>query len=86
MTNDEIRMTKEARMTNEEDTRPDPLSNFQRNDEREATLRAGERQLHKLAAERGFDWGKMDDEQRLAFVDDLLHEDRKSPIADGFHG
>ena len=34
-----------------------------------------EEQLHRLAGERGQDWDRMDDEQRLQFVDDLLHED-----------
>ena len=34
-----------------------------------------EEQLRRLAGERGQDWDRMDDEQRLQFVDDLLHED-----------
>lgn len=36
----------------------------------------GEQQLRKLAAERGQDWDKLDDEQRQDLVNDLLHEDR----------
>jgi hypothetical protein len=35
----------------------------------------GEAQLRKLAAERGQDWAKLDDEQRQDLVNDLLHED-----------
>lgn len=33
-------------------------------------------QLRLLAAERGLDWDKMTEDQREAFVDDLIHEDR----------
>jgi hypothetical protein len=36
----------------------------------------GEEQLRKLAADRGQDWDKLDDEQRQDLVNDLLHEDR----------
>jgi hypothetical protein len=36
----------------------------------------GERQLARLAGERGLDWPKMSDDQRQDFVNDLLHEDR----------
>ncbi len=33
-------------------------------------------QLRRLAAERGLDWDKMTEDQREAFIDDLMHEDR----------
>ncbi len=33
----------------------------------------GERDLRRLAAERGSNWDAMDEAQREAFVDDLLH-------------
>jgi hypothetical protein len=36
----------------------------------------GERQLAKLASQRGLDWASMSDEQRQDFVNDLVHEDR----------
>lgn len=36
----------------------------------------GEQRLRGLAAERGLDWDRLDDEQRQEFVNDLLHEDR----------
>lgn len=36
----------------------------------------GEAELRKLAAERGLDWDKLDDDGRQNFVDQLLHEDR----------
>ena len=34
----------------------------------------GERDLRRLAAQRGRDWDKMTEGEREAFVDDLLHE------------
>jgi hypothetical protein len=36
----------------------------------------GEEQMRQLCAERGIDWDRMNDEERLSFVDDLVHEDR----------
>jgi hypothetical protein len=36
----------------------------------------GEQKLRKMAAERGQDWDKLDDEQRQDLVNDLPHEDR----------
>jgi hypothetical protein len=35
-----------------------------------------ESQLRRLCSERGLDWDKMTEDQREAFIDDLLHEDR----------
>jgi len=39
-------------------------------------LRIGEEQLRGLAAARRLHWEMMTDEDRIAFVDDLIHEDR----------
>jgi hypothetical protein len=35
-----------------------------------------ETQLRRLCTERGLDWDQMSEDEREAFVDDLLHEDR----------
>ena len=63
MTNDEIRMTNQCRMTNEENAR-------------EENLRIGEERMRQLAAQRGLHWDAMTDEDRSQFVDDLIHEGR----------
>jgi hypothetical protein len=42
----------------------------------DATLMQGEQQLRRLCAERGLDWDSLSEEEREAFVDDLIHEDR----------
>ena len=39
-------------------------------------MKYAEGQLRRACAERGLDWDKMSDDQREAFVDDLIHEDR----------
>ena len=40
----------------------------------------GEQEMRRISAERGLDWDKMTEEEREAFVDDLMHEDfRRSP-------
>ena len=44
--------------------------------ERKALMDYAEAQLRKLSASRGLDWDKMTDEERIDFVDDLIHEDR----------
>ncbi len=36
----------------------------------------GQAAARQLCRERGIDWDAMDDDARLAFVDDLIHEDR----------
>jgi len=36
-----------------------------------------EPQARRLAAERGLNWDAMSDEERIALVDDIVHEDRK---------
>jgi hypothetical protein len=43
---------------------------------REERMQFAEAQLRRLSAERGRDWDKMSEEDREAFIDDLLHEDR----------
>jgi len=42
---------------------------------REPRMDFAEEQLRRLCAERGLDWNAMTDEEREAFVDDLMHED-----------
>jgi hypothetical protein len=39
-------------------------------------LKYAEAQLRRVCAERGLDWDKMAEEEREAFTDDLIHEDR----------
>ena len=36
-----------------------------------------EAQLRRLCSERGLDWDKMTEDEREAFIDDLVHEDRR---------
>lgn len=35
-----------------------------------------EKVARRLCTERGLDFDAMDDEQKIAFIDDLIHEDR----------
>ena len=39
--------------------------------------RYGEDQVRKLASRRGRNWDEMTEEEREAFIDDLIHEDRQ---------
>jgi hypothetical protein len=39
--------------------------------------RAGEERIRAVAAQHGRDWTRMSEDEREAFVDDLLHEDRR---------
>jgi hypothetical protein len=39
-------------------------------------MQYAEEQLRRRSAERGLDWDKMPDDEREAFVDGLIHEDR----------
>jgi len=41
---------------------------------REERLRPGEAQLRRACAERGRDWDRLTEDEREAFVNDLLHE------------
>jgi len=43
---------------------------------REERMALAQTWLRALAAERGLDWDALSDEQREAFVDQLVHEDR----------
>jgi hypothetical protein len=43
---------------------------------REERMKLADAQIRRLAAERGLDWEKMSDDEREAFIDDLMHEDR----------
>ena len=36
----------------------------------------GEQQMRRLSAERGLSWDEMTEDEREAFVDVLIHEDR----------
>lgn len=45
-------------------------------EQRRERLLDGENRLREVCAKRGLDWDKMSDEERLNFVDDLVHEDR----------
>ena len=49
----------------------------QKDAERKARMDYAEAQLRKLSASRGLNWDKMTDEERIDFVDDLIHEDRE---------
>ena len=42
----------------------------------EEMLTQGEQPMRRLCAERGLNWDRMSEEEREAFVDDLLHEDK----------
>jgi hypothetical protein len=39
-------------------------------------MQYAEAQLRALCTERGLDWDKMSEEEREAFIDNLVHEDR----------
>jgi hypothetical protein len=40
-------------------------------------IQYAEAQLRAVGAERGLDWDKMSEDEREAFIDDLIHEDRR---------
>ncbi len=41
---------------------------------RQELMRKAEQRIRALAASRGLDWDTMSDEERLEFIDDLVHE------------
>ena len=45
-------------------------------DQGEARLEYAEAQLRRRCAERGLSWDIMTEDEREAFIDDLVHEDR----------
>ena len=47
--------------------------------ERGARMVYAEEQLRRVCAERGLNWDMMSEEEREAFIDDLVHEDRQCP-------
>jgi hypothetical protein len=44
--------------------------------QREERMQHAEAQLRRASAERGLAWDTMSEDEREAFIDDLLHEDR----------
>jgi hypothetical protein len=45
--------------------------------QREARLDYAETQMRRLCADRSLDWDAMKEDEREAFVDDFIHEDRQ---------
>ena len=45
--------------------------------EREERMKYAESKVRQLCAERGLDWDTMTDDERLYFIDDIVHEDRE---------
>ena len=45
--------------------------------EREERMKYAESKVRELCAERGLDWDAMTEEERLFFIDDIVHEDRE---------
>ncbi|RKU35132.1 hypothetical protein C6496_17735 [Candidatus Poribacteria bacterium] len=45
--------------------------------ERKERMEYAESKVRQLCAERGLDWDAMTDEERLYFIDDIVHEDRE---------
>ncbi|MEX2172362.1 MAG: hypothetical protein WD851_23785 [Pirellulales bacterium] len=43
---------------------------------REKRLNYAEGELQRLCSERGLHWDRMSEDEREAFIDDLIHEDR----------
>ena len=40
-------------------------------------IKYGEAKVRKVSAARGLDWDAMTEEERIDFIDDLVHEDRE---------
>ena len=45
--------------------------------ERAEKMKYAESKVRKIFAARGLDWNAMDDEKRLDFINDIVHEDRE---------
>ncbi len=43
---------------------------------RQERIMYAEEQLRRVSAERGLNWDAMSEDEREAFIDDLVHEDR----------
>ena len=54
-----------------------PAATEQVDVEQKALMDRAEAQLRKLSASYGLDWDMMTNEERINFVDDLIHEDRE---------
>ena len=40
-------------------------------------IKYGEAKMRKICAERGLDWDTMTEEERMDFIDNIVHEDRE---------
>ena len=40
----------------------------------------GDQQMRRLCSERGLEWDRLTDEERINLVDDLIHEDRPDAL------
>ena len=45
--------------------------------EREERMKYAESKVRELCAERGLDWDAMTEDERLYFIDEIIHEDRE---------
>lgn len=45
--------------------------------EHDEQIKYGEAKVRKISAARGLDWDAMTQEERIDFIDDLVHEDRE---------
>ena len=45
--------------------------------EREERMKYAESKVRKVCATRGLNWDSMDEEERLDFINDIVHEDRE---------
>ena len=70
-------LTKDQEVLPEDKQPISPAATEQTVAERKALRDYAEAQLRKLSASRGLNWDKMTDEERIDFVDDLIHEARE---------
>ena len=45
--------------------------------EREERMKYAESKVRELCVQRGLDWDAMTEDERLYFIDDIVHEDRE---------
>ena len=45
--------------------------------EREERMKYAESKVRELCTQRGLDWDAMTEDERLYFIDDIVHEDRE---------
>ena len=45
--------------------------------ERKERMKYAESKVRQLCAQRGLDWDAMTEDERLYFIDDIVHEDRE---------